>query len=64
MITTAVVTRFRTRLATTWPVITEELVIGIVRKRAITPFVMSSATPTAVPAAPKPAQSKMMPGTT
>ena len=28
------------------------------------PVVMSSATPTAVPAAPKPAQSRMMPGTT
>jgi hypothetical protein len=44
--------------------ITAALLIGMVRKRSITPFVMSSATPTAEPAAPNPEQSKMMPGTT
>ena len=38
--------------------------IGMVRNRSMIPEVMSSATPTAVPAAPNPAQSRMIPGTT
>ena len=62
--TTPVATRLRTRLATTWPVSTAQPRIGIVRNRSMIPVVMSWLTLTAVPAAPNPAQSRMMPGTT
>ena len=54
----------RATLAATWPVSTAALEIGSVRKRSITPLVMSIATATAVPAEPKPAQRTMIPGTT
>ena len=62
--TTAVATRFRARLATTWPVSTAPLRIGMVRKRSMMPVVMSRDTEIAVDDAPNPAHSRMMPGTT
>ena len=62
--TSVVDTRLRAMLAVTWPVSTAPAEIGRVRKRSMTPVVMSSATATAMPAEPKPTQSTMIPGTT
>jgi hypothetical protein len=62
--TTPVASRLRTRLATTWPVSTAPLRIGMVRNRSMMPVVMSRETAMAVDDAPNPAQSRMMPGTT
>lgn len=50
--TSAVATKFRTTLATTCPVITLALFIGIVLNRSMMPLVMSCAMPTAVLAEP------------
>jgi len=63
-ITTAVAKRFRSTLATTWPVSTAPARSGMVRNRSMIPVVMSRATYIAVELAPNPAQSRMMPGTT
>ena len=54
----------RTTLAVTCPMRTADFSIGSERNRSIAPVVMSAATGTAVPAAPYPAQSSTMPGTT
>ena len=62
--TRTVANALRTTLATTCPVSTAELRIGSDRKRSIIPSVMSEATSTAVVDAPKPVQSRMIPGTT
>jgi hypothetical protein len=62
--TIAVEATLRSTLATTCPVSTVAPAIGSDRKRSITPLVMSSHTATAVVADPKPAHSRMMPGTT
>ena len=63
-ITRLVETTLRATDAVTWPVRTAPDAIGSVRKRSITPVVMSTATATAVLADPKPAHSTMIPGTT
>jgi hypothetical protein len=62
-ITSAVATRLRARLATTWPMRREEPKTGIERMRSTIPFDMSVATATAVVPAPKPAQRTISPGT-
>ncbi len=51
-------------LEITCPVRTAPLRSGIVRKRSMMPVCRSRATYTAVDAAPKPAHSRMIPGTT
>ena len=50
--------------AITFPVSTAELTMGIERKRSIAPLVMSSHTLDETEAEPKPAHSRMIPGTT
>ena len=62
--TRTVASRLRTRLATTWPMTTEDLASGIERNRSTIPLVMSEATAAAVVPAPKPAHSTIRPGTT
>ncbi len=62
--TTRVATRFCSTVATTCPISTQAPAIGSDRKRSITPVVMSWATLTDAPAEPKPAHSRMIPGTT
>ena len=62
--TSTVAIRLRTRLATMWPTSTDELAMGMERKRSTMPLLMSVATATAVVPAPKPAQSTISPGTT
>ncbi len=62
--TTAVARRLRMTLTTTCPVSTAPLGSGIVRNRSMMPVVISRDTDTAVEDAPKPAHSRMMPGTT
>jgi hypothetical protein len=62
--TSAVATRLRARLATTWPTRTSEPLIGMDRNRSTMPLLMSLATATAVVPAPNPAHSTMRPGTT
>ena len=62
--TRALENALRPTLATTCPVSTAELAIGIVWNRSMTPPTMSLHTPTAVVAEPNPVHSKMIPGTT
>ena len=60
----AVVRMLRTTLASTCPVRTDDGAIAKVRKRSMIPSFMSLETLTAVVDAPKPAHSRMIPGTT
>ncbi len=62
--TSTVETVLRATLATTCPARIEVAPTSIVRSRSIIPVVRSVVTLTAVPAAPKPAQSSSTPGTT
>jgi hypothetical protein len=62
--TSTVATRLRARLATTWPIRSDELWIGMDLNRSTMPLAMSVATATAVVPAPNPAHSTIRPGTT
>lgn len=63
-ITTAEVSRLRSTLSATCPVSTADRAMAMVRNRSMMPSAKSVDSATAVVEAPKPAHSKMIPGTT